>query len=593
MKIFRWQGVLAFALIGGLVGAFMILFLDGMIEKGIEEKGSLAAKTQIEIASLATSLLAQSITLTGIEVANPDNDMENLVQFKSLSLDLDGAQAISRKIIIDELQAHGIELNQKRTHPAKLPEGVEPAKGNGPDAESADPKALGLPGLGGLSMKSPEEILKSEKLETLEAGNRAKKTIDDLKAKWEKKFETDLNPTALKETKQKLAELQKKASDGGLAGMANALKDFQDLRDDIQGRMDRITSMKSELEKDVQMAKQQIADLKNLPQKDFQRLKNKYSMNPEGGKNVLGSMLEGPLKEKLDKAWNAYKMISPYLNKGKSTSPAEQVYVRGKGVDIAFAKTSPDFLLKHGDLSLILFGTEVKGEIQDLSDNQKVYGKPAKMNFQSDKNDIFDSFALDVTMDKTGPNSQDMIGLNVKGLNLKNTGQAELKGGSAKVTGQLTITDESNLSGNFTAELDEVSLSIPKQEGNELANTIAQSLSTIDRINISVAISGTIENYQLDIKSNLSEIISKAVKNAFAGKMEGFESSLMSAIQSQTGDVLSGADGAFSGLLGQNKILSDSSSAYSGLLGQAKGGTSESTKPKSGLSLPGGLKLPF
>jgi uncharacterized protein (TIGR03545 family) len=591
MKIFRWQGVLAFALIGGLVGAFMILFLDGMIEKEIEEKGSLAAKTQIEIASLATSLFAQSITLTGIEVANPDNDMENLVQFKSLSLDLDGTQAISRKIFIDELQAHGIELNQKRTHPAKLPEGVEPAKGTGPDAESADPKALGLPGLGGLSMKSPEEILKSEKLETLEAGNRAKKTIDDLKAKWEKKFETDLSPDALKETKQKLAELQKKTSDGGLAGMANALKDFQDLRDDIQGQMDRITSMKSELKKDVQMAKQQIADLKNLPQKDFQRLKNKYSMSPEGGKNVLGSMLEGPLKEKLDKAWNAYKMISPYLN--KSTSPAEQVYVRGKGVDIAFAKTSPDFLLKHGDLPLILFGTEVKGEIHDLSDNQKVYGKPAKMNFQSDKNEIFDSFALGVKMDKTGPNSQDMIDLDVKGLNLKNTGQEELKGGSAKVTGQLTITDENNLSGAFKAELDEVSLSIPKQEGNELANTIAQSLSTIDRINISVAISGTIENYQLDIRSNLSEIISKAVKNAFTGKMKGFESSLMSAIQSQTGDVLSGADGAFSGLLGQNKILSDSGSAYSGLLGQAKGGASGSTTPKSGLSLPGGLKLPF
>ena len=57
MKIFRWQGVLAFALLGGLVGGFLILFLDGMIERGIEEKGSEAAKTQIDIGSLTTSLL--------------------------------------------------------------------------------------------------------------------------------------------------------------------------------------------------------------------------------------------------------------------------------------------------------------------------------------------------------------------------------------------------------------------------------------------------------------------------------------------------------------------------------------------------------
>ena len=79
MKIFRWQGVLAFVLIGGLVGGFLILFLDGMIERAIEEKGSMAAKTRIDIGSLSTSLFAQSVVLTGIEVANPENNMENLV----------------------------------------------------------------------------------------------------------------------------------------------------------------------------------------------------------------------------------------------------------------------------------------------------------------------------------------------------------------------------------------------------------------------------------------------------------------------------------------------------------------------------------
>jgi len=149
------------------------------------------------------------------------------------------------------------------------------------------------------------------------------------------------------------------------------------------------------------------------------------------------------------------------------------------------------------------------------------------------------------------------------------------------------------LHGKFTAKLDNVSLSIPEQKGNELANTIAQSLSTIDQINISVGISGTIDNYQLDIKSNLSEIISKAIKNVIGDKMKGFESSLMSAIQSQTGDVLSGANGSLSGLLGQNKILNDSGSAYGGLLGEAKGGASGLGKSKGGLSLPGGFKLPF
>lgn len=590
MKFFRWQGVLAFALIGGVIGGFLLLFLDVMIKNGIEEQGSQAAKTQIDVGSLSTSLFAQSATLNSIEIANPDNNMENLIQLETLSLDLNGAQAVAQKIVIDELQAHGIRLNQPRSTPARVPEGVESSSETRP-TESDSKIASGLPGLGGMSVKSPEDILKTEKLETLEAGKRTKKIIDDLKTKWQQKFETDLNPNALKETQQKLAELQKKVKAGGLENIPSALQEFQTLQKDIQGQIDRIASMKSELEKDVQMAKQQVADLKNLPQKDFERLKNKYSLSPEGGKNILGSMIEGPLKEKLDKAWKVYQMISPYLNKG--SGQAEQVYVRGKGMDIAFAKTSPDFLLKHGDLSLNLFDTEVKGEVLDLSDDQKVYGKPAKVNFQSGKNKAFDSFALDITLDKTKAQSQDTLALNIQGLDLQQTGTTELEGGSAQVNGQLTITGENNLQGNFKAVLDSVSLSIPKQDGNELANTIAQSLSTIDQINIAIGISGTIESYKLDIKSNLTEIISKAIKNVIGDKMKGFESSLMSAIQSEAGDSLSDANSSLSGLLGQNKILKESGSTYDGLLGQAQGGASGLTGSQKGLSLPGGLKLPF
>jgi uncharacterized protein (TIGR03545 family) len=288
MKIFHWQGVLAFALLGGLVGAFLILFLDGMIERGIEEKGSEAAKTQIDIGSLATSLLAQSVALSGIEVANPDNNMENLVQFEKLSLDLDGPKIISRKIIIDELQAHGIKLNQKRTQPAQVPAGVESTQKAGQEAGSSDQKGLALPGLGGLSIKSPEEILKSEKLETLEAGNRAKKIIDDLKAKWQKKFDTDLNPNAIKETQQKLAALQEKVKGGDLTEIPKALQEFESLQKDIQDRMNRITSMKSELQKDIQMAKQKESATKRFSTIEKQifaesRRRKKHSRLNAGG----------------------------------------------------------------------------------------------------------------------------------------------------------------------------------------------------------------------------------------------------------------------------------------------------------------------
>jgi|SaaInlStandDraft_7_1057024.scaffolds.fasta_scaffold07635_2 uncharacterized protein (TIGR03545 family) len=592
MKIFRWQGVIAFALIGGGIALFLVLFMDGMIERGIEENGSQAAKTQIDLASLSTSLLSQAARIDGLEIANPDNNMENLLQIKNLSMDMDGTKALARKIVIDDLQATGIRLNQKRMSPAKTIS--SPSKSDPENQESEESGSIGLPGLGGIDIKSPEEILKSEKLETLEAANRAKETIENLKSKWENKFATDLNPNALKETQKKLELLQEKVKSRGLASIPETIQEFKNLQKEIQDRISRIASLKSEFEKDVQAAKKQLAELKGLPKKDFDRLKKKYSLSADGGSNALETLIEGPLKAKLDKAWKAYKMLNPYLNKPKTPAKEDYQYVRGKGADVRFAQSHPDFLLRHANLSLNLLDTEVKGELKDLTDNPKVYGKPAILDFQSGENDKFDSFGLNAEIDKTGSQSKDTLKINFKGLNLQgiqSEGAGEIKGGMADINGQLKITNENDLDGSFKAELKSISLSIPKQDGNELANTIADSLSAIDRINIAVSIRGTIENYQLDIQSNLNDIISGAVKNALAGKMKGFESSLMKAIQQKAGDSIAGANGSLSGLLGQNKMLEENQSAYGGLLGQAKGGASGLKSPP--LSLPGGFKLPF
>ncbi len=593
MKFFRWQGVIAFALIGGSVAVFLILFLDGIIERAIEENGSQAAKTQIDLASLSTSLLSQAASITGLEVANPDNNMENLLQIEKLSMNIDGAKAISRKLIIDDLQARGIRLNQKRAVPAKT---IRPKiKTESLKNDSEEEGSMTLPGLGGVNIKSPEEILKSEKLETLEAAGKAKETIENLKLKWQKKIDTDLNPNSLEETKQRLEKLKEKVKEGGIASIPETIKEFQNLKKEIQDRINRIKSIKSEFEKDIQAAKKQLAELKGLPKKDFERLKKKYSLSMDGGNNALGTLIEGPLKAKLDKAWKAYKMLSPYLNKPKAITKEDYPYVRGKGADVQFIKAAPhpDFLLRHAHLSMNLLETEVQGELKDLTDNPRLYGKPGVLNFQSGKNEKFDSFNLNIELDKTGDQSKDSLAVDFKGLTLQDIqsdGVGEVKGGTANVSGQLKITNENTLDGNFEAELNSVSLSIQKQNGNELANTIAKSLSSIDRINITVGIRGTIENYQLDIQSNLNDIISGAVKKAVAGKMKGFESSLMKAIQAKAGDSIAGANGSLSGLLDQSKILNERQSAYGDLLGEAKGGASSLKSP---MALPGGLKLPF
>jgi len=610
MKIFRWQGLLVFAVLFLLIWGFLSFYLDGLIKRGLEEEGSKIIQTQIEVASVSTSLPSQSAGLKRLAIANPDNLMENAVEIDAISFSVDAAKAIAHKVVIDEMAVDGIRLNQKRKTAAKAYKPPAGARDESGEDERGKGKSGGLLGLGKvMNPKSPEDILKSEKLETLEAVERTKKEIQELKAKWEKKLETELSPKVLEETKQKIADLQKKTQGtGDIAGVATAVQDLKDVQETIQKNLDNIKNLKAEMQADTQRIQKRVAELKDLPQKDFERLKKKYSLDVKGGGNLIGSLLGGEIKKKIDQFWKYYEMVSPYLNKGSDAKPQEEEekYVRGRGVFVKFkeAVPFPDFLIRHASLSLDFMDTQIAGELKDFSDNQRIYGKPALLNFSSDKDEKFDNFSLNVKLDRTKPVADDGVELNVKGLKLNNleAGEgAKIEKGFANIASFFKVVNEKELSGVVNADLGGVTLIIPNQHNNEIFNSIANALASTDKFYVKIAVDGSRENYDVKIESDLDKIISKALTGAVTGKMKDFEKSLKSKIFSATGGPLSGANDSFSGFLKLEDLLGENSSAWTGLLDNAKKGAApgslKDTLPlKEKLPIPeglGSLKLPF
>ena len=603
MKIFRWQGLVVFSVLFLLLWAFFSFFLDGLIKRAIEEKGSEIAHTQIDVYSVSTSLPSQSAGLKQLAVANPDDVTENAVEIQSISFDVDASRAISKKIVIDEMIVDGIRFNQKRRTPAK----PYKREGEGQDGKTGDKisgEKKGLFGFGEiLNVKSPEDILKSEKLETLEAVESAKIELQELKKKWENKLETDLNPKALEETRKKIEALQKNVKGPeGLQGAATAIQEVKNIQETIQGNLDQIRNLKDELKADTARAKALVAELKDMPQKDFDRLKKKYSLDVKGGGNILGAILGDEVKEKIDMFWKYYEMVSPYLNKGGETKAKEEEekYVRGKGVFVKFMEKEPypDFLVKHGKLSLFLFNRQIGGELKDLSDNQRVYGKPALINFAADRDDRFDNFALQIKLDRTQPEAKDFIDLNVQSLKLNDVGggdQGSIEKGVANIKSAIQISGEKNMSGVIQADLANSSLSLPAQKDNEIVGAVTDTLAATDKFFVKISINGTKENYSLDIDSDLNKIISGAIQKVASGKIQEFEKKLKSSIFSSTEGPLSGMNGSLGDILKTEGLLGDKSSAWTDLLKQSKQGASPIPSADK-LPLPGKLKefkLPF
>ncbi|MCH8312649.1 MAG: TIGR03545 family protein [Nitrospinae bacterium] len=578
MKIFRWQGLVVFAVLFLLIWGFLSFYLDGLIKKGLEEEGSKILQTQIEVESVGTSLLTQSAGFKKLSVANADNLMENMVEIDSVSFSVDVAKAVQKKLVINEMSVEGIRLNQKRKSPAKAyrPPGTSEdgdAPGEAKEGDGKGPFSFGKI----LNPKSPEEILKSENLETLQAAEKAKQEIETLKNKWEKKLETELSTQALEDVKKKIEALQSKTKGSlGIAGIATAVQDLKAIQETIQGNLDKVKNLKEEMKADTQRVKQLIAELKELPQKDFERLKKKYSLDLKGGSNILASLLGPEIKEKIDLFWKYYEMVSPYLNKesGEKSQEEEQEYVRGKGVFVKFREQNPfpDFLIRHAKLSLDLFDTKIAGELKDFSDNQRVYGKPAVLNFSSDQDEKFESFKLTAKLDRTQSTSNDSIDLNVKSLKLDNLEAGEgarIEKGFANIQSAFKIENQKNMSGFIQADLVGLVLKLPEQQENEIFQIVADILASTDKFYIKITIDGSRENYDVNIDSDLDQIISKAIKGVVTGKVKEFEQSLKSSIFSATGSPLAGLNDSLGGLLKFDGLLGDKSSAWTGLLDKA------------------------
>ena len=572
-KKFRVLGIGVFVVLTGLIGVFLLLFLDGIIKDTIEDQGSGAIESQIDIDSLSTSLLSQSMDIGNLQIANADKLDENLVQAGRIKFDFDGNRAMSKKVIIDDMILEGLRLNQKRKTPAK------PYKSktdeSEPEKESKDKSstALGIPQ--GLDFKNPKDILKNEKLETLEVVEKTKNDLEALKTKWQTQIDQQLSKESLTQIQQRLKDLQAKGKNlKDPSAIPSITAEIKALQKDIQARVDTTKNFKKNLEADIRQAKKLASEIKDLPKKDFDRLRKKYSLDLKGGTGLISQMVSGPLRTKIDKAWGYYKQISPYLKSDSKSDSEPEKIERGKGQLIKFASTSPfpDFLIRQAKLSMNVWDQDVKGDFQGLTNDPKVYGKPFNLNFTGNQNEIFKKLNLKLVLDRTQAEAADSLTTQVDSLKIKPVplgDWATLTEGFADINGKINVQNEQSIKGDFTVKVHGAAFAQIGETANEMSRVLGNVLKSVDRFYVQGVINGTPDDYSLSIKTDLDDILAKSVKKLFNEKIKSFEADLKKSIAASTAGPLSEATGSVSGLIDFKSILKTEEAASRDLLSQA------------------------
>ena len=118
----RWPGLIAFVVTTLIIAAFWYFLADWLVKKAIETAGTQAVGAKVELAGADLSLLPAGLVLDGLQVTNPDAPLTNAVEITRMGMDLELAQLIRRRVVVNLLQVEGLRFNTQRKTSGALPE---------------------------------------------------------------------------------------------------------------------------------------------------------------------------------------------------------------------------------------------------------------------------------------------------------------------------------------------------------------------------------------------------------------------------------------------------------------------------------------
>ena len=113
-KWIRWQGVVAFVVVAGVFAIVWLLLVDMWVERAIERAGTAAVGAKVELDAADLSLMPLGLTLTRLQVTNPDEPMTNAVEIARITGAFDPLELLRRKVIVDAMTVDGVRFNTPR-----------------------------------------------------------------------------------------------------------------------------------------------------------------------------------------------------------------------------------------------------------------------------------------------------------------------------------------------------------------------------------------------------------------------------------------------------------------------------------------------
>lgn len=581
VKYIRWKGLVAFLIVIIIFGGFWLLFVDTIVKKSIEKLGTSAVGARVNVAKADLSLFPAGLELIGLQITNPDEPMKNAVEISRISTSIDSALLLRRKIIVNEMALEGVRLDTPRKTSGAVKKSTDRSGSQKPSAKGTS-KSISLPSL---EIPSVKNILEKEELKSLTLISSFQKDIKAEKKKWEQVLKELPDKKKFEGYKRRIKKI-KSSKKGKLGGLLSSAGEAASIQKEIKRDLKKIKSAVRYFKTKLSTFENRFNQISKAPQKDIERLKNKYSISPKGLANISRLLFGAQLSGWVDKAiaWN--DRLQPLLQRSakKDKGPVAVKPLRGKGVNVRFKeyRPLPDFLIQNVKANVVLKAGNLTGNIKNITPDQDILGIPITFAFSGENLEKIGTVKLDGKSDYVIPaRAQNSINLSVKKLAISDLVLSDdakfpvsLKKALANVDVRAVLRGD-NIKSNINAAFSGVKLySNPADKKALMAKVMSSALSGVKKFKATVDVDGTIENYDVKIKSDLDQVLKRSVGSIARKESAKLEAKLKQAVFAKV-----------------NGPLKDSKRNLGGF-----GNIGDELNGRLGSSselLKGGLKLPF
>ncbi|WP_413577488.1 TIGR03545 family protein [Bdellovibrio sp. HCB290] len=569
--IIRWGALVPFIVFCLIVGLYFHFFFDGHLRRAMEWGGYKALGAEVNIADLKTSFFDAHISIKGIEFTDAEKPTHNSLKIGEIRFGMLWDALLRVKYVVNEAVVEQIEFGVKRARPGKV--APPPPVSNEPGVLAEQGDKLKAQAKKELDAQYGENVLgdvismlggtdPNAQLQKLQESLPSKAMIEkfekDLQAKqkmWDERLKTLPQEKDIKALGDRLNKVQYKDFKNPQE-IASSIQTLDGIYKDADGKYKQLQAVSDDLGQDLKTLQAQYGEIEKQVKVDIKSLEQHFRIPQVDAKAltmaVFNRYLE-PYKAKFFRYKSlAEKYLPPkFVNKDAASKEEEiaiQPHPREEGISYEFGRPNsyPMFWVKRTAISsqagLTPNSGNVKGEILDITSNQRLVGRPTIATLAGDfpAMEIL-GFLLKLSLDNRKDDS--VIDYQFKVASYAIEGKDLVKSPDVKIAfnkahGEMGIQGSlvgfKNLAVDFDNKFTKIDYAVSST--NNIADEILKAVfAGIPVVTLTAKGQGNLPNVPLSINSNLGPELSKGFEKQIQAKVDEARKKIEAYVEQEIG----------------------------------------------------------